>query len=501
MSSLASVDTSELFSLCAADPILYCQTFFPRTVRQSPPAFHLDFWQKLEDPSFDFFGAEVFRGGAKTTLCRLALSRRIAYALSRNILSVGVSEGMAVLTSRWLKKQIEFNTLWTQVFRLAPGAKWTDDYFEVKHGIEGSTIAVTAKGMTSGLRGLNLDDYRPDFIYCDDICNEENTATESGRKKIDDLIFGALVPSLAPKSEAPTRKFVLTNTAITKEDPIVKAHSDSTFRTVKYPKIVVEDGVEYSAWPSRWTLEECLTEKESYSKRRQNYIWLREYGCKIVGKGECAFNVNDLCEWTTLPPRMDIVIGIDPARSNRKRAHKSAILAWGFCRDTGGVYLLECFAQKGQNPEEIWTNLSFMLRKWRTKSLQPIRVGVETIAYQQMLAWYIRQKMQEEMLFFPILEIEDRRSKADRILQAYSGLASNGKILIHANHTEFRDAYEEYTIDVDIDILDAGAMAIYLQNPWMYMKGDTFDEEGNVVDPILEMEKGIPSLDITLGAP
>src|SRR5690606_10263027 len=131
--------------------------------------------------SFDFFGAEVFRGGGKTTLCRLTLSRRIAYALSRNILNVGVNETMAIYTNRWLKRQMENNTLWTQVFKLRPGSKWTDEYFIIEHGIEGCEIHVTAKGVTSGLRGLNLDDYRPDFILCDDICNEENTATEEGR--------------------------------------------------------------------------------------------------------------------------------------------------------------------------------------------------------------------------------------------------------------------------------------------------------------------------------
>lgn len=299
---MVEVSVEELFSLCAVDQELYCQTFFPRTVRQKSPAFHKDFWQKLEDLGFDFFGAEVFRGGAKTTLCRLTLSRRIAYAMSRNILNVGINETMAVYTNRWLKRQIEYNEKWTQAFKLRPGSKWTDEYFTVIHGLEECEIHVTAKGVTSGLRGLNLDDYRPDFILCDDICNEENMATEEGRKKVNDLIFGALVPSLAPKSEAPDRKFALLNTAITKEDPIVQAHSDPTFRTVKYPKIITrEDGTLESAWPERWTLEECLAEKESYVKRRKLYIWLREFGCKIVGSGETAFAPEWLKTWQVLP--------------------------------------------------------------------------------------------------------------------------------------------------------------------------------------------------------
>jgi hypothetical protein len=489
----------ELFLACAAEPILYCQTFFPRTVRQGTPEFHVDFWTKLEDDAYDFFGAEVFRGGAKTTLCRLALSRRIAYAVSRNILSVGVSEGMAIHTSRWLKKQVQFNTLWAQTYKLTPGDKWTDEFFEVKHGIEGCTIAVTSKGMTSGLRGLNLDDYRPDLIYCDDICNEENTSTEAGRKKTDELIFGALVPSLAPKSESPKRKFVLTNTAITKEDPIVKAHDDPTFLTVKYPKIIEDEetGEMRSAWPARWTLEECLAEKEAYISKRRLYIWLREYGCKIVGAGEAAFDIKWVKEWQVLPMDLEVYIGIDPARSKKTRAHKSSIVVVGISRSTGDTYLLETWAQKGQNPEQIWVQLLSYYLKWRPK-----RVGVESVAYQQMLAWYIRQKQQETGIYFFVSEFDDRRSKADRITQAYTGISSAGKFHAHPNHTEFLAAFEEYTLDMDIDILDAGAIAICEANPWMYQGGVTLDPAtGKPIDPIALEEQNIPDLELELGAP
>lgn len=488
----------ELFLACAAEPILYCHTFFPRTVRQGTPEFHIDFWGKLEDDTFDFFGAEVFRGGAKTTLCRLALSRRIAYAVSRNILSVGVSEGMALLTSRWLKKQVQYNTLWAQTYRLTPGTKWTDEFFEVNHGIENCTIAVTAKGMTSGLRGLNLDDFRPDLIYCDDICNEENTATEEGRKKVRDLIFGALVPSLAPKSEAPKRKFVLTNTALTKEDPIVEAHTDPTFQTVKYPKIITrEDGTQESAWPSRWTLEECLAEKAAYTAKRRLYIWLREYGCKIVGNGETAFDGNWLQQWDVLPTDIDTYIGIDPARAKGKKAHKAAMFCIGVQRSTGNTFALEYWTDKGKNPEELWTVLCAMMLHWRPK-----KIGVESVAYQQVLAWYFRQKMQETRIFFPVFEFEDRRSKDERISQAFSGLSSHRKLFSNAQHTEFREKFEEWTFGMDIDLLDAGAIAICLANPWMLQKGKVVDQKtGKELDMIQAEEAEIPDLEYELGAP
>lgn len=240
---------AELLNLCAVDDTFYCKTFFPKTFRQPTPPFHRDFWNKFNDPEYDLFGAEIFRGGGKTTLTRAGISKRVAFGISRNILSVAISESMSILTLRWLKKQMENNTYWRETFMLQKGSKWADDWIEIEHIPMGFTINVIAKGMTSGLRGINLDDWRPDFIFCDDISNEETVGTEVQRIKNSELFFGALVPALAPKSEAPLRKLVLAQTGLHKDDIINRAHNDPAFQTVVYPKLIRgEDGTERSAW-------------------------------------------------------------------------------------------------------------------------------------------------------------------------------------------------------------------------------------------------------------
>jgi hypothetical protein len=486
------VPQEELFDLCAVDPVLYCRQFFPKVFRQPSPGFHVDYWDKIENPEFDFFGAEVFRGGAKTTLARACISRRIAYGISHNILSVAISEQMSVNTVRWIKKQVDFNTAWTQTFGLTPGAKWADDWIEIYHKIFGYTINVIAKGMTSGLRGLNLDEWRPDFIYCDDICNDENTATPEQREKTSNLLFGALVPSLAAKSEAPRRKLVLTQTSLHKEDCIALAHKDPSWQTVKYPLLFTDErGEQRSAWEEMYPVKGVLESKQNYIKRRQIHIWLREFEAKLISSETAAFDGAWLRYWTALPVGMRVFIGLDPASSKKKQAHKTAIVAVGELK--GQVYLLEYYSQQGKNPEEIWTYLIGAVRR-----LHPMKVGVETVAYQKMLAWYLRQKMLETGQFFVIQEINDRRSKPDRIRQAYGGIASNGVFWINENHTEFVDEFTNYADDVDSDLLDAGAMAICLANPWMLVAGE---EDQEYLDAIVEEESNIPLLTWQGGAP
>ena len=487
------IPRAELLKLCAVDSIFYCKQFFPKTFRQGSPDFHRDFWQKFRDPSYDLFGAEMFRGSGKTTLTRAGLSQRIAYGISRNILSVAISESMAIHTIRWLKKQIENNSYWTDTFMLRKGTKWADDWIEIINIPMDCNINVLAKGMTSGLRGLNLDDWRPDFIFCDDISNEETVGTEEQRAKNSELFFGALVPSLAPRSEAPLRKLVLMQTGLHKEDIINKAHNDPSFKTVVYPKLV-DDSLTgpRSAWEERFPTAEVIRERDEYSKRNQYHVWLREYGCKIVSRETAPLDFSWLRYWKTLPTNLQYYIGLDPAISQKKQAHRTAGAVIGVA-PTGDVYLTEYFAQVGKNPDEMWTWLLAKYRQYR-----PRKVGVETIAFQKFLVWHFQQKMQESKTFFVIDEVQDRRGKADRIIQALSGLASQGKFWVHESHTAFVQGFTDWTENVDWDLGDATAQAITLANPWLsssYLDGDSVE-----IDYAVE-EKDIPDLVFQGGAP
>lgn len=493
---LMSIPRTELLRLSAVDGIFYSRTFFPKAFRQAGPDFDRDFWTKLDDPEYDFFAAEVFRGGAKTTRARSAISRRIAFGLTRNTLIVAISESMAIHSINWLKKQVETNHFWTETFGLRKGKKWTEDWIEIYNEPFDITINVLAKGMTSGLRGLNIDDFRPDFIYCDDVCNEENTATEEQRTKTNELIFGSLVPSLAPKSEAPTRKFVLTNTGLHPDDAINRAHKDPTFLTVKYPKLVEVNGVRKSAWEARWSTEEVIREMEEYTARGQFYIWLREFGCKIISRQTAPLDGTRLKKYKSLPPGLKIATALDPATTSTsaqvsKKLHKTAAVTWGMDPRTGDLYLIHYHSARNVDPDEMWVWLVAEYRQHRG------RIGAETVAFQKFLKWYFEKKMQEERIYFNVESINDKRSKPQRILQGHSGHLAMGKMYIGENHTEFEQQVTEWTEGLDIDLLDASAHAIGMLNPWMVQP----DRDLDAIDGIIEDEKDIPEIAYEGGCP
>jgi len=347
--------------------------------------------------------------------------------------------------------------------------------------------------MTSGLRGLNPDDWRPDFIQCDDISNEETVGTEDQLKKQEDLFFGAILGVLAPRSEAPLRKLVLNQTGLHAKDIINQAHTDPRFITMKFPKLIEKpDGTVESAWPERFPTEEVVKEKADYTAKGQLHIWLREYGCKIISRETAPLDATQLRKWTALPTDLDFYTGLDPAASKRTTAHRTAGGVVGVSRSTGDVFLCGYKSQQGKTPDEMWTWLVAQYRQYR-----PRKIGVEAIAFQKFLVWYFEQKMLQDKIFFHITPVEDRRSKPDRIIQAFAGLASQGKLWVNENHTEFVEMYTTWTEDQDFDLLDAVAQAITLANPWLARSGG----DGDTFENYEEEEKDIPELVFEGGAP
>lgn len=453
-----SVPASELVTLCAGDSGLYCQSFFPHTFRQKIPRFHTDMWRMLESRANRYVAFMVFRGGAKTTTLRALTSKRIAYGTSRTIMFVSISQDHAVQSLAWLRKAVEFNQQWAQTYALQRGKKWTDEHIEIHHGALDITISVVAVGITGQTRGLNLNDYRPDLIVVDDPCDEENTATPEQRTKLDDRFFGALAQSLAPRSECPDAKMVLLQTPLNQIDLVNQCMKDKAWASVVYG---ILDENEQSRWPERYPTVEVLQERQEYADRNQLPTWLREKQCKVVHEATSSFRREWLQYWDVLPPRMVVFMGIDPVpppsdlQISKGLADKDYECLFVLGLAGGKFYVLEISTSRGHEPEWTVTEFFRLLDKWK-----PLKVRVEGIGYQRALKSLLDRAMRTRKRFVQVDAVTDKRKKYIRILDAFSGIASNKRLYIHREMVAFESAFISYPNVIFDDVLDAGAMAI-----------------------------------------
>ncbi|NJN71039.1 MAG: hypothetical protein HC801_12740, partial [Nitrospira sp.] len=121
--------------------------------------------------------------GGKTSLLRLFAARNIAYATSRTILYIGKSEPHALRSVGWLRRQIETNARYAATFGLVPARPWGDSHICISHEIDRTYINVLGLGITGSVRGLNIDDYRPDLIISTTCSMRKTPQAKTGGKR------------------------------------------------------------------------------------------------------------------------------------------------------------------------------------------------------------------------------------------------------------------------------------------------------------------------------
>lgn len=444
--------------------------FFPRTFRQESPAFHEDMGRALLSPS-RFNAFEVFRDGAKTTLLRVYKAQRISYGLSRTIMYVGSSQPHSMMSVRWLRRHIEYNRRWALTFGLEKGIKWTDEHCEIIHRnmpvhADGSPVVINvlAMGITGQVRGFNPEDYRPDLIILDDLLNEENTATPDQRKKTEYLIFGAILNSLAPASEAPLAKAAFCQTPFDREDAIEKCMSDPEWNPIRYGILEYSDKYPEgkSRWEARYPTEQVLASKAAHIARSQYRLWMREKECQLVSGEEKALDISKWKFYDVLPEGLDCIGSLDPASSDNPKADEFANVALGF--KGLDVYVLDYTSAKGVMPDKAANDTFNLVLLYGLR-----RIVVEAVSYQRIMAWYLEQEMIKRRIFVAVEALQvKRKSNADRIMQTIPGLAAFGHFYCRPHHAKLlkqADDYNPQVKDIPDDILTAIANGIISYNP------------------------------------
>lgn len=472
--------SQDLISAAAVHSDFYGRFFFPQTCKQISPAFHTEIDDVLDRPENRYIALEAFRGSAKTSKLRLFTSKRIAYGISRTILFISATEGHSVKSVQWMAKNILYNNRWNQTFKLSKGNKWTENDIEIIHGVGEHTIRLIGLGITGQVRGINIDDYRPDLIIVDDPEDEENTATPEQRDKISNLFFGAVQKSLVPSTENSDAKLAILQTPLHRECLIETLMHDPTFVARRYGCFNPD---QTSRWEERFTTKDLLEEKEAHIARKKLHVWLREMECRLTSPETASFRYEWLNFYDLLPEGLTYFIAVDPApirseqalMKNRQTDYQAVVVIGVKGKE---VYLAEYANVRDQDPDQIGAELMRLAFKYH-----PRAVGIETVAYQRMLKWHIEKMFKQHRVPIFVREIRDKRAKTVRIRQTCTERGYNGHIFVRREHLEFIQQWCDHP-DLNFDdLIDAFSMALMLVGETMY-SDETDEWEQGAMKPL-----------------
>lgn len=167
------------------------------------------------------------------------------------------------------------------------------------------------------------------------------------------------------------------------------------------------------------------------------------------------------------PKNLDILLGVDPAVSEKKSACDTGIVVAGRYH-TGDIFILEAEGKR-ESPSVIIDRIFELMRQW-----EPRLCMVEAVSYQRTLLSWIEEQQRKRAYFFPIRAVHPSGGKEERIrkLEPY---ARQGFIHLRADMDKMLDQFCAFPLGKYVDLIDTLA---YFPNNFIPIESmDGYEED------------------------
>lgn len=221
-----------------------------------------------------------------------------------------------------------------------------------------------------------------------------------------------------------------------------------------------------SFWPSRFDVNEL----KNIRKQIWDYFFNSQYQQDPINEWWWDFK-RDYFQYyhdNKRPQELEIVTFIDPAISQKQEADNTAIVTIWLDKRSNNIYVLEVLAWK-MLPDEIIENVFQTYIKWK-----PIRVWIEIVAYQKMLAIEIKKQMNIRNIFFVLDEIHPQGEKEARIRSILQPRYANISMFHNNDCLDLELELLKFPNWKHDDRIDALASAVNMLNTFNINKTSTF---------------------------
>lgn len=317
----AGVETQELEGeiklirqLMQDDAEFFIEFFLADSLDMPVPEFHKEIWGLMTDADKERILLAVPRDHAKTTLAKLVVvwywlhtthrfcayisnTAPIAKNACRDIIQfLNHPNFVRVYGKIKIDKQSENEGLW--IFDLPmPGGR-------VKRCI------LRGLGQGQQMRGINVDNQRPDIAVCDDVEDNDVVDSEDQQKKLDRWVFGPFIKALARK-----KKIIWLGNMLAKTSLLARLARNPRWNPVVFGCLIRDTltGVLLPLWPGKWTTEALQDDFQEYKDNGLVETWMCEM-MNMPGHGVNGFSAEQIhylppptpddivCAWLTIDP-------------------------------------------------------------------------------------------------------------------------------------------------------------------------------------------------------
>lgn len=378
----AEASHSEIVAALKADPEFFMHFFISEQLTDDVPEFHKEIWGLLTNQEKVRILLAIPRGHNKTTLAKLAVVWYFLFTTHRFCVYLSNTNMVATNACKDILAYLRCDNFVNTFGRIKILKSSENDSLWEFQLIQanGKMKRCTLKGLGADqqVRGLNIDNQRPDLAVVDDVEDNKNTDTEIQQKKLDLYIYGPFLKALNKRQQ----KIIWLGNMLKKTSLLARQSRDPAWNPVVFGAIIKdsETGELKPLWPDLWTMEELEADLQQHRKLGLTESWMCEM-MNMPGHGENGFTADQFnYEIVPLPDElMCSWITIDPAFGENAWNDKTAIVVHGIPKG-GGPPMVLSFIHDKFDEVTMFNHALSLSEYWGCRVW-----GIEAIAAQKVL--------------------------------------------------------------------------------------------------------------------
>lgn len=396
----------QAIDLILHDPVGAHLYFFEHRHTDLSPEFHTAAIEAIWNYDIQKYLSLIFRGGAKSTLMEEATTLMACLGAFKHALIVGDTESRAADRLTAIKHELETNERLLYHFGPLQGEPWG-----YTQACLSSNIMIRAFGRNQKLRGIKYLDSRPDFLFLDDIEDEESVNSEEQIEKTMRWVMSVVIPSM----DRYKRIIRMAATVIHPNACCVQFSKDASWITHKVPVWYYnEEHTLVSSWEDRFPLQDMLSLQREFERMGKAREFSQEYLCEAESSATKAFDVThvpvDLNLHHTFEPT---IILVDPARTTKATSSLTGFVVISWVNQRLIIWEAEGLTIR---PSDIIDRIFELDARFN-----PVFIGVEKDGLEEFIMQPLRDEMARRQTPLPIVPIKAPRGKLEFIrgLQPY----------------------------------------------------------------------------------
>lgn len=355
------------------DPEFFIQFFLADMLTHPVPDFHIEIFSEMTHADVSRLVIAIPRAHAKTTLAKLCCVWYLLFSDYRFVLYVSGSHDLVVPYVNDIVSFLETPNF-IAVFGQVEWLKRQDGVGVYKFRIPSIDKVCILRGLGSGqrIRGINVDNERPQLAVVDDAEDDDDVDTDEMRYKLRRWWFGAFLKCLNPFHN----KIIAAGNLLSSRSLLQHLIESPSWRSYLYG-CLRENGE--PLWADMWSIEALRADFREYEDAGMVARWFAEMLNQPIAEGGGVIRPEEITygvERTPGEPEFGFIT-VDPAISRERWADRAAIAAHGWIDEEQYWQVVKYDSWRGIDTTKLYYAAIGLASEWGFRV-----IGVESGAMQ-----------------------------------------------------------------------------------------------------------------------